>query len=121
MSSYRLFCTVGSLLAVAAWAVNAPLLVEMTRVGEINALSFLLMIIAVIALAIGGLRAQFGRTGRISFGLHILLAGVAAVMMVVFPRAPFVMGMVVATVGFAWSFAPGIGAAARVSESNDAS
>jgi hypothetical protein len=74
MSSYRLFCTIGSLLAVAAWAVNAPVLVEMTRVGEINALSFLLMIIAVIALAVGGLRAQFGRTGRIAFGLHMAAA-----------------------------------------------
>jgi hypothetical protein len=90
---------------VAAWAVNAPVLIEMTRVGEISALSFLLLIVAVISLAIGGLRVQFGRTGRISFGLHIALAGVAAVMMHVFPRGPFVLGIVVATIAFAWSFA----------------
>ena len=104
MKSYRLFTVIGVLLAIAAWGANAGLLIEMTRVGEISALAFLLMIIAVIALAVGGLRVQFGRTGRVSFALHIVLAGVAAVMMQVFPRAPFVLSMVVAIGAFAWSF-----------------
>lgn len=104
MKAYRLFCGIGALLAVANWAVNAPVLIEMTRVGEINALSFLLLIIAVISLAVGGLRVQFGRTGRVSFALHIVLAGVAAVMMQIFPRAAFILSIAVAIAAFAWSF-----------------
>lgn len=104
MSSYRLFCGLGALLAVANWAVNAPMLIEMTRVGEINALSLLLLIIAVIALAVGGLRVQFGRTGRMSFALHIVLAVTAGVMMQIYPRAAFILSIGVAIVAFAWSF-----------------
>ena len=57
----RLFTLIGALAAVAVWGANTSPLLEMTRVGEMSMLVFLLFVAAVVALVVGALRLQFGK------------------------------------------------------------
>lgn len=104
MEPHRLFAVIASLVASLAWVAKAPVLLEMMRVGEISPLAVLLLIAAVIAMVAGGLRIWFGKNGRVSFILHILLAGTASLLMHWFPGLPLILSLSVAIVLLAWSF-----------------
>lgn len=105
MIAYRLFIAIGTLVAVLFWGVMAPTFIEMTRVGEIMPIAFLLILASVISLALGAVRACFGKDGRIPLALHIAFAVTAAVLMRVFPVAPLALSLAVAVVALAWSAA----------------
>lgn len=105
MIAYRLFIAIGTLVAVLFWGVMAPIFLEMTRVGEISPIALFLILLAVLSLALGGLRAYLGKGGRVPFVLHIAFAVAAAVMMRVFPVAPLALSLAVAVAALAWSFA----------------
>jgi ABC-type branched-subunit amino acid transport system permease subunit len=105
MTTYRLFTLIGTLAAVVVWGLQAPLLLEMTRVGEMSAVVLLLFAVAVIALAVAGVRVQLGKKGQVSFGLHILFAcGAASMTGMFFPRLPLALSLVVAVVALILSF-----------------
>jgi len=104
MTTYRLFTLIGSMAAVVVWGLHAPLLIEMTRVGEMSALVLLLFVAAVIALVVGAVRVQIGKKGQISFALHIVFACSAAVMIGMFyPRLPLALSLVVAILALVMS------------------
>lgn len=105
MIAYRLFIAIGTLVALLFWGVKAPTFIEMTRVGEIMPIALLLILASVISLALGGVRAYFGKGGRIPFALHIAFAVTAAVVMRVFPVAPLALSVAVAVAALAWSAA----------------
>jgi hypothetical protein len=101
----RLFTLIGAWAAVAVWAANAPALFEMTRVGELSMLVFVLFVAAVVALVVGALRVQFGKNGRLSFALHIVFACAGAGMLGMFlPRLPLALGLVIAIGALIGSF-----------------
>jgi hypothetical protein len=105
VKAYRPFILSGALAAVAVWGANAPLLLELMRVGEISALVLLLFIAAVVALALGAWRVHRGRNGRISFALHIVFAGGGAALIgMFFPRLPLALSLVVAIAALVGSF-----------------
>lgn len=111
MKEYRLFVLIGVLAAVAVWGASAPLLLEMTRVGEISAFVLLLFFVSVVALAFGAWQLHRGKNGRIAFALHIVFAcGGAALIGMFFPRLPLALSLVVAIAALVWSFTgePGV-------------
>jgi hypothetical protein len=104
MKAHRLIITLGSLIAALIWISRTSLLVEMTRVGEITPLAFLLLAIAVVTLLAGGVRVYLGYSGRLSFALHLAFVGVAGVLMDFVMRVPLVVSAFVAAVALVWSF-----------------
>ena len=105
MKEYRLFIVIGALAAVVVWGANAALLVEMTRVGEISAVVFLLFVAAVVALLVAAWRVHRGNDARVSFALHILFAGGAAAMTGMFyPRLPLTLSLAIAIAALILSF-----------------
>lgn len=105
MTTYRLFTLIGTLAAVVVWSLHAPLLFEMTRVGEMSVLVLLLFVVAVVALIVGAVRVMLGKKGQVSFALHIVFAcGAAAMIGMFFPRLPLALSLVVAVVALVLSF-----------------
>ena len=105
MTTYRLFTLIGTLAAAVVWGLHAPLLFEMTRVGEMSALVLLLFVAAVVALIVGAVRVLLGKKGQVSFALHIVFACAAAVMIGMFyPRLPLALSLVVSVVALVLSF-----------------
>ena len=106
MTTYRLFTLIGTLAAAVVWGLHAPLLFEMTRVGEMSALVLLLFVAAVVALIVGAVRVLLGKKGQVSFALHIVFACAAAGMIGIFyPRLPLALSLVVSVVALVLSFA----------------
>jgi hypothetical protein len=105
MTAYRIFVAIGTVVALLFWAVRAPIFIEMTRTGEIMPIALLLILASLISLALGGVRACFGKGGRIPFALHIAFAVTAAVLMPYFPVAPLALSLAVAVAALAWSAA----------------
>jgi hypothetical protein len=106
MTEYRLYIVIAALAAVVVWGANAALLLEMTRVGEINPFVFLLFFAGVVALLVAAWRVHRGKKARISFALHILFA-VGAVAMngfFFYPRLPLTLSLAVAIAALLLSF-----------------
>ena len=110
VKAYRIASGIGVLVAVLAWGAKAALLLEMMRTGEINPLGVLLLVIAVISLVVGGVRVQFGRTGRVPFVLHVVFATTATLLMHFVLPVPLALSLSVAVAAFVWSFAARQGA-----------
>lgn len=104
MKTFRLIIALSSLLAALVWSSSAPLLLEMMRVGEISPLAFLLLVVAVVTLLAGGLRVHFGKSGRLSFALHLVFVGVMSLLMQFALPVPLALSSLVAVVALVWSF-----------------
>lgn len=104
MKTHRLIITLGSLIAALIWISRTSLLVEMTRVGEVTPLAFLLLVAAVVTLLMGGLRVYLGKSGRLSFALHLAFVSVAGVLTAFLMPVPLVVSSFVAVAALVWSF-----------------
>lgn len=92
----------GILVVAITWLVQAPKLLHWVNVGAMSAMSFLLVVCAVVSLLVGALSVWRAKRGVVPFSLHIVFAALACVTTHFLFVIPLALGVLVAIGALLW-------------------